>query len=73
MGSPDWEIVNEDFAKLPKEVQLDYTVRKEILWESDIATEAELTAKEIEMIRKYQSNDPEIGYNRWPKFKENTE
>ncbi len=73
MGSPDWEIVNEDFAKLPKEVQLDYTVRKEILWESDIATEAELTAKEIEMIRKYQSNDPEIGYNRWPKFKENSE
>ncbi len=73
MGSPDWEIVNEDFAKLPKEVQLDYTVRKEILWESDIATEAELTAKEIEIIRKYQSNDPEIGYNRWPKFKENTE
>lgn len=68
MGRPDWEIVNEDFARLTKEDQLDYTVRKEILWESDQATEAELTAKEVEMIRKYRSNDPEIGYNRWPKF-----
>lgn len=68
MGSPDLEIVNEDFAKLPKEHQLDYTLRKEILWESVSATESELSAKEIEMIRKHRSNDPEIGYNRWPKF-----
>ena len=68
MGSPDLKIVNEDFAKLSKEVQLDYTVRKEILWESEEATESELSAKEIEMIRKYQSNDPALGYNRWPKF-----
>jgi hypothetical protein len=42
-------------------------LRKEILWESDIATEAELSAKEVEMIRLYRSNDPAIGYNRWPK------
>ena len=68
MGSPDREILNEDFAKLAKEVQLDYTVRKEILWESEHATESDLAAKEVEMIRKYQANDPDIGYNRWPKF-----
>jgi hypothetical protein len=36
---------------------------------SDTATDAELTAKEVEMIRKYNSNDPGIGYNRWPKLK----
>jgi len=69
MGSPDWEIVNEDFSNLPKSVQLDFTVRKQILWQSDTATEAELSAKEIEMIHKYKSNDPNIGYNRWPKFR----
>jgi hypothetical protein len=73
IGSPDWKIVNEDFAKLPKEIQLDYSVRKEILWESVDASESDLAAKEVEMIRKYRSNDPKVGYNRWPKFKENTD
>jgi hypothetical protein len=67
-GTPDIDVVNADFATLPKELQMDYTVRKEILWESDTATEEELSAKEVEMIRKYGSNNPEIGYNRWPKY-----
>ena len=67
MGSPNLEIVNEDFLNLPKSVRLDYTIRKEILWESDTASESELSQKEIEMINKFESNDPEIGYNRWPK------
>jgi hypothetical protein len=73
MGSPDWEVVNEDFARLPKDIQLNYALRKEILWESDDATESDLATKEVEMIRKYRSNDPEVGYNRWPKFKGNSE
>jgi hypothetical protein len=68
-GMPDIETVNADFLDLPDEVRKDYTVRKEILWESEDCTEAELSAKEVEFIRKYQANDPEIGYNRWPKFK----
>ena len=68
-GTPDIETVNADFLDLPDEVRKDYTVRKEILWESEDCTEAELSAKEVEFIRKFQSNDPEIGYNRWPKFK----
>ena len=68
-GSPDIDLVNRDFEKLPEEVRRDYTVRKEILWESRDCSEAELAAKEIEFIRALRSNDPEIGYNRWPKFK----
>ena len=68
MGSPNVDLINAEFEKLPDEVRLDYTVRKQILWESRTATETELAAKEIEMIRKYRSNDPEIGYNRSPKF-----
>ena len=68
-GSPDMEIVNEDFATLPKSLLMDYTVRKQILWESETATDAELSATEVEMIHKYSSNDPAIGYNRWPKLR----
>ena len=67
MGSPDPAVVNADFESLPETVRRDYTIRKQILWESETATEAELSAKEVEMIRRYRSNDPSIGYNRWPK------
>lgn len=62
------QVVNEDFAQLPESVRKDYTIRKQILWESDTYTEAELSAKEVEFIREFRSNDPNIGYNRWPKF-----
>lgn len=68
-GSPNIDLINEDFAKIPKEQQLDYTVRKQILWESDSATEKELSVKEVEFIHKFESNNPDIGYNQWPKFK----
>lgn len=67
-GSPKMDLVNEDFKKLPKYVQLDYSIRKEILWESETATEKELSKKEVEYIRSFDSNNPEIGYNLWPKF-----
>lgn len=48
------------------------TIRKEILWESDTATNAEVTRKEIELILSLGPNNPAIGYNRWPVFKEAT-
>ena len=67
-GTPNINVINADFANLPPEVRRDYTVRKQILWESDTATDQEMSAKEVEMIRKHGSNDPKIGYNRWPKF-----
>jgi len=69
-GSPNMELVSNDLLNLPNVIQLDYTVRKEILWESETATDKELSQKEVEMIRKYESNNPEIGYNQWPKFSE---
>lgn len=49
--------------------RLDLTVRKEILWESNTATDAEARAKEIELIVTTGANNPEIGYNRTPRFK----
>lgn len=68
-GSPDIDIVNEDFRNLPEEVRKDYTVRKQILWESETATDEELSVMEVEFIRLYRSNDPAVGYNRWPRLK----
>jgi len=69
-GSPNMDVVNADFESLPREQQLDYSVRKQILWESENCSDAEVNAKEVEFIRKYESNNPEVDYNRWPKYKE---
>jgi len=43
------------------------TVRKQILWESDTATDAEVRAMEVKLIREHRSNDPAVGYNMTPK------
>lgn len=47
----------------------DFTIRKEILWQSDTATGREVNAKEVEFIRSLRANDPAVGYNRWPRFR----
>lgn len=70
MGSPDMDLVNADFLLLPPDVRRSYSVHKEILWESETASEAELSAKEVEFIRTFRANDPKVGYNRWPKSSE---
>lgn len=64
-GSASEVLIAADFTR---EQRRDFTIRKEILWESDSATNAEVSAKEIEFIRSLRSNDPGIGYNRWPKY-----
>ena len=60
-GSANSTLVAADF---PEEQARDFTVRKQILWESDTATDEEVDAKEIEFILALHSNDPAIGYNR---------
>jgi hypothetical protein len=67
-GSPDMDLVNADFQTLPEAIRKEYSVRKQILWESESCSEKELSAKEVEFIRQFQSNNPSIGYNRWPPF-----
>ena len=64
-GSADSRLIANDFTP---EQQRDFTIRKEILWASDTATDREVNAKEVEFIRALQSNNPMVGYNRWPKF-----
>lgn len=65
-GSPDKAAIAADFSR---EQRRDFTVRREILWESETATDAEVSAKEVELIRSLRANDPEIGYNRWPRLR----
>lgn len=65
-GSPASQLIEGDFTK---QERLDFTVRKEILFEFDDETpDEDVNKKEVEMIRQYKSNDPLIGYNRWPKL-----
>lgn len=62
-GSASSALIAEDFTA---EQRRDFSIRKEILWESEVATDAEVNQKEVELIRFYRANDPAIGYNRWP-------
>jgi hypothetical protein len=63
-GSAESKLIEKDF---PREKRKNFTIRKEILFESE--DEKEVNKKEVEFIRKYKSNDPAIGYNQWPKNK----
>ena len=65
-GSWPSVLVSADFTE---DEQRDFTVRREILWQSENASDAEVRQKEVEYIRDLRSNDPAIGYNRWPKRK----
>jgi hypothetical protein len=66
-GSADSTLIEKDFTR---EQRRDFSIRKEILWESDTATDAEVNQKEVGFIRLFRSNDPAIGYNRWPRLSE---
>jgi hypothetical protein len=62
-GSAQHDLIAADFTR---EQRQDFTIRREILWESETATDAEANKKELEYIKALKSNDPAIGYNRWP-------
>lgn len=64
-GSASSKIIEQDFTS---EQRRDFTIRREILWESETTSDAEVRMKEVEFIRAFRSNDPAVGYNRWPKF-----
>lgn len=64
-GSASSALIALDFTP---EDRRTFTIKREILWESEIASRSEVTQKELELIRQYRSNDPAIGYNQWPPF-----
>jgi hypothetical protein len=68
-GSASSTLIAKDFTR---EQRRDFSIRREILWESDTATDREVNQKEVEFIRLCSSNDPAIGYNRWPRWSPGT-
>ena len=64
-GSAESEHIARDFTK---EERNDFTIRKEILMESE--DEKEINKNESKLILEHESNNPDIGYNQWPKFKD---
>lgn len=67
-GSASSELIAKDF---PPEQRRSFTITRDILWESETASRAEVTQVEIELIRRYRSNDPSVGYNQTPPHREN--
>lgn len=64
-GSAESEYLAQDFTE---EERADFTIRKEILMESK--DEREINKIEPILILKFKSDNPAIGYNQWPKFKD---
>ncbi|UQY79933.1 hypothetical protein HAV_00116 [Candidatus Hepatincola sp. Av] len=50
---------------------MDFTINKKILWytNDELIPNSDVLKKEMEFIREYQSNNPQIGYNKNPKYK----
>lgn len=67
-GSASSSLIALDFTKEQRD---SFTITRDTLWQSETATKSEVNQKEIELILKYQSNNPVIGYNRTPIFKLN--
>lgn len=67
-GSADSKLIEANFTR---EDMRDFTIRKQILLESESASASEVALQEAKLITEYKSNDPRIGYNRRPKFKGN--
>ncbi len=59
-GSASDALVAADFTR---DERRDFTIRKEILWESESASDQEVNQKEIEYIVALRSNQPAVGYN----------
>jgi hypothetical protein len=65
-GSAAHALIALDFSEGQRN---DFTIRKEIFWESETATDSEVNARETEYIKALKSNNPDVGCNRWPKFR----
>lgn len=64
-GSANSKLIEKDFTR---EQRRNFVIRKEILWESETASNQEVNTKEVEYILLFRANDPNIGYNQRPKF-----
>jgi len=65
-GKVNEALLAKDFTRKQRR---DFTVRREIIWESDTASDEEVGQTEAAYIRALGANDPKMGYNEWPEFK----
>lgn len=65
-GSADGNLIAQDFTR---EQRRDFTVRKEILFESETISGEELNQLEMRFIRELRANEPAVGYNQRPRHK----
>jgi hypothetical protein len=65
-GSASSKLIALDFTP---EQRRSFTVTRDVIWASETATDAEVTEAELRFIRELRSNDPAVGYNRWPKHR----
>jgi hypothetical protein len=64
-------IANDQFlADFTTKESKNFTVRKEVLWESADAGPDEVARVEVEWIHRLRANNPDVGYNRWPLLSE---
>ena len=66
-GSANSKLIENDFSDSEKK---SFTITKEIIWEIDSTDDSEINKKEVEYIKQFDSNNPKIGYNQWPKYTE---
>ena len=69
-GSASSGLIAKDFTE---EQRRSFTITRDILWQSETATRAEINRRENEFIKKFRSNDPAIGYNQTPGFSQEKE
>lgn len=59
----DWATFRAELATLPVHQQVDYTVRRQVLWENETDSSVQLLQRWRETVRDYNADDPNIGYN----------
>jgi hypothetical protein len=64
-GTPAKYLIETDFPT--RESRRNIIVRREILWESDVASDAEVRLEEKRLIVSLRANDPAVGYNQSPR------
>ena len=63
-GSANSDLIAKDFTE---DERKSFTITREILFQSE--NENEINKAESKYITEFKSNDPNIGYNQWPKLK----
>jgi predicted RNase H-like nuclease len=59
----DWLKYRAEIATLPVHERVDYTIRRQVLWEDHEVSSDELFQRWQDIVSDYNASDPEVGYN----------